>query len=198
MWNARCGFLILALFGPTCVQRDRPHGATDAAPAKGSGETSEVGIPGNDIGPSNSGADAGAATPDGQVGSATPDGLVVSGADAGQPSLEGYWDLVSTYSEATGITTPAASGTGVVYFRGGVVVLYLDNGGSKTCGQSTYTLQGTTIVHAAGNVDALIVTSTTLRMTNLQPGGPFSKNPGDYSDFVRLATFSADGYGPCS
>jgi hypothetical protein len=195
MWNAHCGFVMLALFvfGPNCVQRDRPHGATDAAPAKGEGE-----IPGNDIGPSNSGADTGAANPDGQLGSAGPDGPMASDADTSQPSLEGYWDLVSTYSEATGITTPAASGTGVVYLRGGVVVLYLDNGGNKTCGQSTYTLQGTTIVYAAGNVDALIVTSTTLRMTNLKPGGPFSKNPGDYSDFVRLATFSADGYGSCS
>jgi hypothetical protein len=93
--------------------------------------------------------------------------------------------------------SPVASGMAVVQFNSGVVTLYLDNGATKSCGTSSYTVQGTTITYQAGNVDSLILTESTLRLTNEQPGGLFGKNPGDHSDFVRLTTFNPDSYGPC-
>ena len=205
MSNDGCRFVMLAGLGcflilaPACVQRDRPHGTTVAAQAKGDAESAEVIIPaGDDAGPGgNSGADASQPSLDGYWEPAGPDGPVSPGADASQPSLDGYWDLVSTYSEATGTTTPAASGTSVVYFNSGVVALYIDDGGTKTCGSSTYTVQGTTITYLGGNTDSLAVTDTTLRLTTLQAGGPFRNVLGDSSDFVRLTTFNTDGYGTC-
>ena len=86
-WGAGLGcFLILA---PACVQSDRPHGATDAALAKGDVETADVPIPAdNDADPgSNSGTDAGqpsldAKQPESDAGS--------GGADASQPGSDGY------------------------------------------------------------------------------------------------------------
>jgi hypothetical protein len=152
---------------------------------------------GHDADPGNLAVEVSQPSLDGYPGPTGPDGLVAPSADASQPSLDGYWDLVSSYSAATGTTTPATSGSGVVYFHGGEIALYLDTGGTKTCGLSTYTLQGTTIVFVGGNSDSLVVTDTTLRMTTLQAGGLFNNIPGDYSDFLRLATFRADGYGPC-
>ena len=119
------------------------------------------------------------------------------GCSDSQPSLDGYWDLVSAYKKATDTTTPVASGTGVVHFNGGVVEIYMNNGGTKTCGLSTYTVRGTTITYVGGNTDSLAVTDTTLRLTTLQGGGAFGNMPGDYSDFTRLATFNADDYGTC-
>jgi hypothetical protein len=112
--------------------------------------------------------------------------------DASQPSLDGYWDLVSNHDNATGTTTPVASGTIVVHYNGGVVELYMSNGATKGCAQNTYTVQGTTITYGYGNPNQMAVTDTTLRLTTLQDGTPVG-----YSDFVRLATFSADGYGAC-
>jgi cysteine-rich repeat protein len=145
----------------------------------------------------NSGADAGQPSLDGHVGPAGADGPVAPAADASRPSLDGYWDVVSTSKKATGTTTPVGSGTTVVHFNGGVVELYSNNAGTKTCGSSTYTLQGTTITYVGGNTDSLAVTDTTLRLTTLQAGGAFGNMPGDYSDFIRLATFNADAYGTC-
>jgi hypothetical protein len=118
--------------------------------------------------------------------------------DATPPNLNGTWDLVAKYEGATGTTTPVASGTGVVYFNSGVVTLYLNNGGTKTCGSSTYTVEGTTITYVGGNADSLAITETTLRLTTLKAGGLFSSKVGDYSDFLRLATFTTDGYGTCN
>jgi len=197
VWGAGLGWLLI--LAPACVQKDRPHGATDAAQAKGDAESAEVPTTAdNDAGlGGGSGADARQPSLDGRVGPTGPDGPVASGADAKQASLDGYWDLVSAYKKATGTTTPVASGTGVVYFNGGVVALYINSGGSKTCGLSTYTVQGTTITYVGGNTDSLAVTDTTLRLTTLQAGGLFGNMPGDYSDYIRLATFSADGYGSC-
>jgi hypothetical protein len=141
------------------------------------------------------GADAGQPRIDGQ-GPAGPDGPGATSAD-GPPSLDGYWDLVATYSAKSGTTTPVARGSTVVSFNSGVVALYLDDGAAKSCGQSTYTLQGTTIVYQSGNADSLVLTDTTLRLETLQAGGPFGNVAGDISDFVRLASFSPIGYGPC-
>ena len=112
--------------------------------------------------------------------------------DASQPSLDGYWDLVSNHDNATDTTTPVASGTAVAHYNGGVVELYLNNGTTKGCGLDTYTVQGTTITYDHGGSNVLEVTDTTLRLTTLKDGTPIG-----YSDFVRLATFSADGYGAC-
>jgi len=74
MSNGRCrialgaGLGCLLILAPACVQRDRPHGATDAAQAKGDVEAADVPIPAdNDAGHGGS-----------------------SGADASQPSLDGY------------------------------------------------------------------------------------------------------------
>ena len=95
MSNTRCGiawaaglgcFLILA---PACVQSDRPHGATDAAPAKGDVETADVPISADndaDHG-SNSGTDA--RQPSLDVKQPEPD-AGSGGAEASQPSLDGY------------------------------------------------------------------------------------------------------------
>jgi hypothetical protein len=144
-----------------------------------------------------SGADAGQPSVDAQGGPVAPDGPVGASADGGSASLYGYWDLVSTYSTKTATTTPIARGTTVVYFDDRLVALYLDDGVTKSCGQSSYTVQGTTIIYSGGNTDSLVLTETTLRLTTLQAGGPFGGVPGDYSDFVRLASFSPTGYGPC-
>jgi hypothetical protein len=76
-WGAGLGcFLILA---PACVQSDRPHGATDAAQAKGDVETADVPIPAfNDAG--HGGLDV--KRPESDAGS--------GGAEASQPGLDGY------------------------------------------------------------------------------------------------------------
>lgn len=164
-----------------CVQKDRPHGAA----AKADAEIGKVS------------PDAQQPSLDGYVGSVEPDGPATPKDDAYQPALDGFWELVSTTSAATGTTTPVASGTAVVQFKDGMVTLYFDNGTTRSCGTNSYTLQGTTIVYQVGNVDSLVLTETTLRLTNVQPGGLFGKTPGDHSDFVRLATFNPESYGPC-
>jgi hypothetical protein len=172
MWTGLGCFLILA---PACVQSDRPHGATDAAQAKGDAGIADVPVPaGNDAG--NGGN---------------------SGADGSQPSLDGYWELVSNYKKATGTITSVASGTGVMHFNGGVAEFYFSNGETKDCGLRTYTVQGTTITYDNGAAVSLAVTNTTLRLTTLQVGDALDNMPGDYSDFIRLATFNPDGYGTC-
>jgi hypothetical protein len=83
-WGAGLGcFLVLA---PACVQRDQPHGATDAAQAKADLRTAEAPIPAdNDA--DHSGTDAGQPSrdvkrPESDAGS--------GGAEASQPSLDGY------------------------------------------------------------------------------------------------------------
>jgi hypothetical protein len=65
-WGAGLGWLLI--LAPACVQRDRPHGATHAAQAKGDAESAEVPI-----------------TADNDAGLGGE-----SGADASQPSLDGY------------------------------------------------------------------------------------------------------------
>jgi hypothetical protein len=45
--------------------------------------------------------------------------------------------------------------------------------------------------------NSFAVADTTLRLTTLQAGGLFDNMPGDYSDFIRLATFNPDGWGTC-
>jgi len=173
VWGASLGWVLI--LAPACVQSDRPHGATDAAQAKGDAGRADVFIPGgNDAGNDSN-----------------------SGADASQPSLDGYWDLVANYKKATGTTTPVASGTGVLHFNGGVAEFYLSNGETKSCGLRTYTVQGTTITYDNGAAVSLAVTNTTLRLTTLQVGDALDNMPGDYSDFIRLATFNPDGYGTC-
>ena len=112
--------------------------------------------------------------------------------DTSQPGLDGYWNLVSNHDDATDTTTPVASGTAVVHYNGGVVELYLNDGTTKGCGVDSYTVQGTTITYGQGGSNLMEVTDTTLRLTTLKDGTPVG-----YSDFVRLATFSADGYGTC-
>lgn len=112
--------------------------------------------------------------------------------NASPPSLNGYWDLVSNHDNATDATTPVVSGTTVAHYNGGAVELYLNNGTTKGCGLDTYTVQGNTITYSNGGQNSLEVTDTTLRLTTLKDGTPVG-----YSDFVRLATFNADGYGPC-
>jgi hypothetical protein len=188
MSNDRCTFIVLAslvgllMSAGACVQKDRPHGAaakTDAESGKVSPDAQQPGL-------------------DGYGGSIEPDGPATPKSDAYQPALDGFWDLVSTTSAATGITTPVASGTAVVQFDNGVVTLYYENGATKSCGTNSYTLQGTTIAYQAGNIDSLVLSETTLTLTNVQPGGVFGKNPGDHSDFVRLTTFTSESYGPCS
>jgi hypothetical protein len=113
--------------------------------------------------------------------------------DASQPSLEGYWELVSNHDNATGITAPVAPGTAVLHYRGGVIEMYLNDGTTKGCGSNTYTLQGNAIHYGTGGDPNLMeVTASTLRLTALKNGTPIG-----YSDFVRLPTFSAEGYGTC-
>jgi hypothetical protein len=206
MSNDRCGLVIsvglgwLLMLAPACIQRDRAYGPALVAQEKGDAESANVPVvTDNDASQgSNSGADTSQPSPDGYVEPAGPDGQVAVGADLGQASLDGTWDLVSKYDAATGTTTPVASGTGVVSFNSGVVTLYLNNSGTKTCGSSTYTVQDTTITYVGGNADSLTVTDTTLRLTTLKAGGLFSSKLGDYSDFLRLATFTPDGYGTCN
>jgi hypothetical protein len=109
-----------------------------------------------------------------------------------QPSLDGYWDLVSNHDNATGTTSPVTSGTAVVHYHDGVVEFYLSNGTQKGCAMQTYAVQGNTIIYGDGGKNLMEVTSTTLRLTTLKDGTSIG-----YSDFVRLATFSVDGYGTC-
>jgi hypothetical protein len=188
MSNDRCTFVVLAsLVGlvisvGACVQKDRPHGPAVQADA-------EIGT----LSP-----DAQQPGMDGYGGSIEPDGPATPKGDAYQPALDGFWDLVSTTSAATGTTTPVASGTVVVQFNNGVVTLYYENGATKSCGTNSYSLQGTTIAYQAGNVDSVVLTETTLSLTNVQPGGLFGKDVGDHSDFVRLTAFTPEDYGPCS
>ena len=206
MANDRCRLAMLAglgwllLFAPACVQRDRLYGAIPAAQSKDDANRPESpASPGDDADcGDNSDADASQSGLEAGVEPAGTAGPDASGADASQPSLDGYWDLVSQHDAATDTTTIVASGTGILYFNSGTVTLYLDNGGTKTCGSSTYTVEGTTIVYVGGNSDSLVVTDTTLRLTTLQAGGLFASKPGNYSDFARLPTFTANGYGPCN
>jgi hypothetical protein len=95
MSNSRCrvawgaGLGCLLILAPACVQSDRPHGATDAAQAKGDVETADVPIPADndaDHG-SNSGTDA--RQPSLDVKQPEPD-AGSGGAEASQPSLDGY------------------------------------------------------------------------------------------------------------
>jgi hypothetical protein len=109
-----------------------------------------------------------------------------------QPSLDGYWDLVANHDNATNTTSPVKSGTAVVHYQGGVVELYLSDGTTKGCGSQKITVQGNTITYADGGQNLFEVTDQTLRLTTLNNGTPLG-----YSDFVRLAAFSPDGYGTC-
>ena len=119
------------------------------------------------------------------------------GSGATQPSLIGYWELVSTYKVATATKATATSGAFVVHFDGSAAALYINNGTSKTCSGASYTLQGDTITYASGASSTLVVTATTLRQTTVKPDPIFKDDPGDYSDFVRVSTFAADGYSGC-
>jgi hypothetical protein len=110
-----------------------------------------------------------------------------------QASLDGYWDLVANHDNASGTTSPVASGTAVVHYQGGVVVLYLSDGKTKGCGSQKFTVEGNTITYADGGQNSFEVTDQTLRLTTLKNGTPIG-----YSDFVRLAAFSPDGYGTCA
>jgi hypothetical protein len=85
MSNGRCrvawgaGLGCLFILAPACVQSDRPHGATDAAQAKGDAETADVTIPAdNDA--DHSSLDV--KRPESDAGS--------GGADTSQPGLDGY------------------------------------------------------------------------------------------------------------
>ena len=177
---AHRGFAILAsvaslsMLTLACADRDQPLGVPDAA---------------------GSGVDAGQSSSGGLVESVKADSSVVF--DVDQPSLEGYWDLVLKYSSSMDNTTHVASGSNVVRFMDGVAAHYLDNCGIKICSLSPYSLQGMKMVFVGGNANALVVTDTTLRMTALQAGGLFGSIPGDTLDFVRIATFSPDGYAAC-
>jgi hypothetical protein len=109
-----------------------------------------------------------------------------------QPSLDGYWNLVSNHDNAAGTTTPVPSGTAVVHYNQGVVELYMSDGTTKGCGLNTYTVLGNAITYSDGGQNLMEVTDKTLRLTTLKNGTPIG-----YSDFVRLATFSAEGYDTC-
>ena len=130
-----------------------------------------------------------------------------------QPSLDGYWNLVSNHDNAAGTTTPVPSGTAVEeivvadcdldcveYSRTHwpflrdrrVNELYMSDGTTKGCGLNTYTVLGNAITYSDGGQNLMEVTDKTLRLTTLKNGTPIG-----YSDFVRLATFSAEGYDTC-
>ena len=95
MSNSRCrvawgaGLGCLFIIAPACVQSDRPHGATDAAQAKGDVGTADVPIPADNDADhsSNSGTDT--RQPSLDVKQPEPD-AGLGGAEASQPSLDGY------------------------------------------------------------------------------------------------------------
>jgi hypothetical protein len=114
-------------------------------------------------------------------------------------SLNGDWELVSTYKAATQAATPSPSGAVVAQFQDGTVKLYLTAGATKTCGTGTYTLSGQTLTFGSGGSTATIaVTSTTLKVTTTVAGGaPYFDMPGDVADYTRLATFDTSAFGAC-
>jgi hypothetical protein len=114
-------------------------------------------------------------------------------------SLNGDWELISTYKAATQTTTPAASGAVVARFHDGTVTLYLNDGTTKSCGTGTYTLSGQTVTFGdGGSTGTIAVTSTTLRVTTTVAGGaPYFDMPGDLADYKRLGSFDPSAFGAC-
>jgi hypothetical protein len=130
---------------------------------------------------------------------ASASGCSSNGGGSGSASLNGQWQLVSTYKAATATTTQIPSRSVVAHFHDGTVYLYLDDGTTKTCGTGTYTLVGQTITFGGGGSTATItVTSTTLRVaTTVMGGPPYYDSPGDLADYTRLATFDTSAFGTC-
>ncbi len=111
-----------------------------------------------------------------------------------QSSLEGYWDMVS-FTDSGG-TTEVTSGTAIIHFHNGSHEHYYSLG-TPGCNLGTYTVSGNRITYNTGTVDAYSVTEASLRLTTVEGGPPFDKEPGDYSDFIRLTSFDPAPYGTC-
>lgn len=123
--------------------------------------------------------------------------LVSCDDDSDDPTLDGYWDLVSFYDSDTMTTSPVSPGTSIIHFHGGSHELYYNNKGTLGCTSGTYSVSGDRITYNTGTVDSYSVAETSLRLTTVTGGAPFYNTAGDYSDFNRLGSLDPAPYGTC-